>query len=98
MVNEIKSMIKITLIRPSGCQHCVQVKGTVEKLKTDYPDLTIEEIEATTLEGRTLILKHGILSSPGILINDQFFAMGGATEKQLREKFNELKTRVDKQF
>lgn len=84
-------MIKVTLIRPSGCQHCVQVKGTLEKLKTDYPDLVLEEIEATTPEGQELIIKYGILSSPGILINDEFFAMGGATEKQLREKFDELK-------
>ncbi len=37
-------MIKVTLIRPSGCQHCVQVKGTLEKLKTDYSDLTLEKI------------------------------------------------------
>ena len=84
-------MIKATLIRPSGCQHCAQVKGTLEKLKIDYPYLTIEEVEATTPEGQALIMKHGILSSPGILINDEFFAMGGATEKQLREKFVELK-------
>ena len=84
-------MIKVTLIRPSGCQHCVQVKETLEKLKTDYPYLIIEEVEATTPEGQALIMKHGILSSPGILVNEEFFAMGGATEKQLREKFDELK-------
>lgn len=86
-------MIKVTLIRPSGCQHCVAVKGTVERLKTAYPDVTVEEIEATTPEGQALIQKYGILSSPGVLINDEFFAMGGATEKQLREKFEELKQR-----
>lgn len=84
-------MIKVTLIRPSGCQHCVAVKGTLEKLKIDYPNLVIEEVEATTPEGQKLIIKHGILSSPGILINDEFFAMGGATEKQIRDKFEELK-------
>lgn len=84
-------MIKVTLIRPSGCQHCVQVKGTLEKLKAGYPDLTIEEVEATTPEGQALIMKYGILLSPGILVNDEFFAMGGATESQLREKFEELK-------
>ncbi len=84
-------MIKVTLIRPSGCQHCVQVKGTLEKMKTNYPDLVLLEVEATTPEGQELIIKHGILSSPGILINDEFFAMGGATEKQLREKFEGLK-------
>ena len=83
-------MIKVTLISPAGCSHCEQVKGTFEKLKTDYPDLVLEEIEATTPEGQALIMKHGILSSPGILINDEFFAMGGAKEKQLRKKFKAL--------
>lgn len=84
-------MIKVTLIYPSGCQHCVQVKGTLETLKIDYLDLVIEEIEVTTLEAQVLIQKHGILVSPGILINDEFFIMGGATESQLREKFEQLK-------
>lgn len=85
-------MIKVTLIRPSGCMHCIQVKRTLEKLKTEYTDLIIEEVEATTPEGQALIMKHGILASPGILINDEFFAMGGATEKQLREKFEQIKS------
>lgn len=84
-------MIKVTLIRPSGCAHCGQVKETLEKLKNDYPDLVIEEVEATTPEGQSLIIKHGIMSSPGILVNDEFFAMGGATEEQLRKKFDALK-------
>lgn len=83
-------MIKVTLIRPSGCAHCEQAKKALEKLKTDYHDLMIEEIEATTPEGQALIIKHGILSSPGILINDEFFAMGGASEKQLKKKFAEM--------
>lgn len=84
-------MIKVTLIRPSGCQHCIQVKETLEKMKTDFPNLAVEEIEATTPEGQALIQKYGILSSPGIIINGDFFAMGGATEAQLREKFEALK-------
>lgn len=84
-------MIKVTLIRPSGCQHCVAVKKTLEKLKTEYADIVIEEIEATTPQGLELIQEHGILSSPGILINDGFFAMGGATEEQLRKKFDGLR-------
>lgn len=86
-------MIKVTLIRPSGCQHCVAVKWTLEKLKKDFPDITIEEIEATTQEGESLIQKYGILSSPGILINDELFAMGGATESQLRNKFEQLRSK-----
>lgn len=84
-------MIKVTLIRPSGCQHCMVVKSTLEKMKTDYPELAIEEIDVVTTEGQALVQKYNILSSPGILINGEFFAMGGATESQLRERFDKLK-------
>ncbi len=84
-------MIKVTLIRPPGCTHCAAVKTTLEKMKADYPELVIEEIDMTTLEGQRVVQKHNILSSPGILVNDEFFAFGGATEKQLRGKFEELR-------
>lgn len=84
-------MIKITLIHPPGCVHCIAVKATLEKMKTDYPELVIEEIDMTTEEGQKLVQKFGILSSPGILVNDDFFAFGGATEDQFRNKFDELK-------
>lgn len=83
-------MIKVTLIRPSGCQHCVAVKKILENMKVDYPTLTIEEIDMVTLEGQEMVKKYHILSSPGILVNDEFFAMGGATQKQFKKKFDEL--------
>lgn len=83
--------MKVTLIRPPGCAHCAAVKATLEKMKTDYPELTIEEIDMTTPEGQALVQKYNILSSPGILINDEFFAFGGATEDQFKKKFDELK-------
>lgn len=84
-------MIKITLIHSPGCAHCVAVKATLEKMKTDYSELVIEEIDMTTEDGQRLVQKFGILSSPGILINDEFFAFGGATEDQFRKRFDELK-------
>ncbi|MCK6462229.1 MAG: thioredoxin family protein [Candidatus Pacebacteria bacterium] len=84
-------MLKITLIRPNGCAHCVSVKKAIEKLKTDYPELVLEEVDMFSKEGMELVQKHHILSSPGILINEEFFAMGGATEEQLRNKIEELR-------
>lgn len=86
-------MIKVTLVRPSGCRHCGAVKETLEKMRKDYPDLIIEDVDMMTKEGQEMVLKYGILSSPGILVNDEFFAMGGATEDQLRKKFEELKNK-----
>lgn len=83
-------MIKVTLISLQGCTHCNLAKVILNKLKKEFP-LKIEEINATTAKGQKLIQKHGILSSPGILVNDAFFAMGGATEAQFRKKFESLK-------
>lgn len=83
-------MIKVTIITTQGCTHCIEAKKIVTKLKKEY-DLTIQEIDAASPEGQKLIQKYKILSSPGILINDQFFAMGGATEGQFRKKFDTLK-------
>ena len=84
-------MIKVTLIRPDGCAHYKAVKATLEEMKSDYPDITIEEIDMVTPEGQEIVKKYGILSSPGILINDEFFVFGGATKEQFKEKFEELK-------
>ena len=83
-------MIKVTLIRPDGCAHCKEVKATLETLKEQY-QIEIVEIDMLTPEGQEMVQKHGILSSPGILINDELFAFGGATEDQFREKFGELR-------
>ncbi len=82
-------MIKIILIRPAGCIHCVQVKGTLEKLKKEY-NISVEDVDMLSAKGQALVKKHGIMASPGILVNDEFFAMGGATEKDFRRKFEEL--------
>lgn len=84
-------MIKVTLIRTHGCSQCIIVEQTLERMKSDYPDLTIEEIDLTSEKGQELVQKYSIFSSPGILVNDNFFTFGGATEEQFRKKFNELK-------
>lgn len=83
-------MIKVTLVRPEGCAHCAQVKAVLEKMKKDYPDLQVEDVDMESEEGQSMVQKYGIMASPGILINDEFFASGGATEDQFKKKFQEL--------
>lgn len=84
-------MLKVTLISSPDCHHCLVVKGTLEKMEKDYPELIIEEIDMTTEEGQGLVQKYSILSSPGILINGEFFSMGIVSEEQFKKKFDELK-------
>lgn len=83
-------MLKVTLVRPEGCAHCGQVLDTLEKLKKVYSSLTIEDIDMLSDKGQELVQRYGIMASPGILINNEFFASGGATENQLKKKFEEI--------
>lgn len=81
--------IEITLVATPHCGACAEVKKILEKLKTEF-ELNIKEIDGTALEGQELISKYGIMASPGIIINNEFFTMGGATEKELKNKFDEI--------
>lgn len=82
-------MINVTIITTKGCRHCTKAINTMNILKQTYP-LIITEYDAESLQGQDLIRKHGILSSPGILINDKLFSMGGSGEEQLSNRFDEL--------
>lgn len=82
-------MIKVELVKNHGCAHCTQTLETLNKIKPDYPDMKIEEILMTTEEGRKLVQKYMIMSSPGVIINDELAFTGGASESQLRKKLNE---------
>jgi len=84
------SKINFTIVTREGCIHCAQTKELLKKIGPEYPELEIKEVDMTTPEGQELIGKYGIMSSPGIIINGELFAMGGTTEKELREKFAEL--------
>lgn len=87
----MKKEIKMTLVTREGCIHCAQTKELLKKMRPDYPELVVKEVGMTTTEGQKLISKHSIMSSPGIIINGALFAMGGTTEKELRDKFDTLR-------
>lgn len=76
-------MVKVTLISPADCQSCAAVKEQLDDLKSIYPELVIKPVDAHSPEGEELVLQHGILASPGILINDRFFSMGAVSEQKL---------------
>jgi glutaredoxin len=84
-------MVTVTLVGTRGCPACVIVKRMLENIKPSYPDLEIEEVEATSPAGEDLIRRYGILASPGIIIDGQLFAMGIVSEEQLRNKLEELR-------
>lgn len=85
-------MIKVELVKNQGCPSCAQVLGTLNNIKSDYPDMEIKEILMTTKKGMELVQEHSIMTSPGVIINGKLAFTGGASESQLRAKLDEYKS------
>lgn len=83
-------MIDIKFITVPGCYDCEKAREIFEELKPKYPEVKIEEIDATTPEGTEFISKYEIFQSPGIIINDELFSTGGLNREKFIEKLNSL--------
>ena len=75
--------MKVELLTAPACTHCAEVKKILEEIKPDFPSLEVEEVEMTTPKGQEMIQKYQIMASPGIVINGELFATGGASKEQL---------------
>jgi len=86
-------MINIQFITVAGCYHCAKAKEIFAELQPQYPEMKIEEIDATTEKGMELVLRYGIFQSPGIAINGELFSTGGLHKEKFVAKLEELKGR-----
>jgi len=58
----------------------------LQEVKSDFPDLEIEEIDMTTPAGKEMLSEFMVMSSPGVIINGELFAQGGLKKAKLVEK------------
>ena len=86
-------MINIQFVTVPGCHECAKAKKIFEELTPQYPQMKIEEIDATTPKGVELIQKYGIFSSPGIILNGELFSTGALNKDEFVKKLNELKSK-----
>ena len=86
-----KNKIKMLLVTREACVHCSQTKEIIKKIQPDYSGLSVSDVDIITPKGQELVSKYSIMSSPGIIINNKLFSMGGSTEKELRKKLDEIK-------
>lgn len=83
-------MSTIQFVTMPGCHSCEKARRTFKDILPDFPHISVEEIDATSSEGQALIQKHGIMSSPGIIINGELFSMGGVDKEKLTQKLQSL--------
>ena len=84
-------MNKIQFLTMPGCHNCAAVKKIFDEIMPDFSNVEVEEIDMTTSEGQELVQKYGIMSSPGIVINEELFSTGGVDRSKLVEKLKSLK-------
>jgi len=86
-------MRKITLVRPKTCINCYRCEGikrALGRLKSEYPDIEIEELDAMTPAGQKLVEENHITYTPGLFLNGQFIGMGELKETEIRAKIAEI--------
>lgn len=82
--------VKLEVLTAPGCTHCHEFLEYWEKEKTNWPNVTMEEVSILTPKGQELVGKHQIFASPGILLNDELFATGGVSKGKFLEKLKTL--------
>ena len=68
---------KIQFLTMPDCHSCKAVKKTLEEILPDFSNIKMEEIDMLTPKGQELVQKYGIMSSPGVIINEELFSTGG---------------------
>ena len=85
------SKIKIQEISTPGCSHCAVAKKILEEdIKSQFPEVEVEYLDLFSDEGQKLVQEHGIMSSPGIIVNGEVFSVGGLNKGKLIEKIKQL--------
>lgn len=75
--------VRVTLLVQHECDLCDHARQVLHRVAADHP-LEITEIATGTTEGRRLVTRHGILFSPGVLLDGQPFSHGRLSERKLR--------------
>ncbi|GMQ95077.1 MAG: hypothetical protein BMS9Abin13_187 [Patescibacteria group bacterium] len=83
-------MIKLQFVHVPGCHVCVLVMNIIKEIQPQFPDLEIEQVDATTEKGQELLQKYRIMSSPGLIINGELFSMGMIKKEDLVKKLQDI--------
>lgn len=81
-------MTTLEILTTPGCSHCGKAKELIKKIKLDFPNLKVKEIDI--IQHPEVVQKYQIFSSPGIVINGKLEFVGVPNEEELRKKLNKI--------
>lgn len=87
-------MREVSLIEVSspGCHNCAAFRAMWDEEKANWPNVTFKEVSLMSPDARDIIMKHRILASPGIILNDELFSTGPVEETAFLSRLQELST------
>jgi len=81
---------KVLLMTSLGCTPCIRVKRILTELKTEIPDLALEEMEFASPAGSKLAIENGILYPPAVFLNGKLIAKGKIDADKMVASIREL--------
>lgn len=82
--------VSLEAVSTANCQICLVFDEFWHSIEKDWPNVTYRKIDATSEEGQTLVAKHMIMASPGILINGILMSVGGFNKEKIIQRLKEL--------
>lgn len=85
-----KTKNKILFLTMMNCHNCAAAKKIFDEVMPDFANVEVTEVDIASEEGQKIVQQHGIMASPGIVINGELFSTGGVNKEKLLEKLKSL--------
>ena len=76
-------MPHLLLLTSVGCTPCLRVKRILTQLQTEFPDVSIEEVEYTSNAGSKLAIDNNIAYPPAVFLDGKLLAKGKIYAEQI---------------
>lgn len=73
----------LLLLTSRGCTPCLRVKRILNELQTEFPDISIEEVEYTSNAGSKLAIENNIAYPPAVFLDGKLLAKGKIYAEQI---------------
>lgn len=73
----------LLLLTSLGCTPCLRVKRILNELQTEFPDISIEEVEYTSNAGSKLAIENNIAYPPAVFLDGKLLAKGKIYAEQI---------------
>jgi len=81
-----KRKVQIKIITSPRCPYCPIAVRIANNIAKKYPEVEVREVSVVTPYGREKAIKHNIMGTPTILINDNVEFIGVPNPEELENK------------